>query len=84
MLAMVPPDPFCTIRTKIETNDVHVTSLAKCSRRYGANKKTINIVHTVLEVEIGPKVTALGIHRTLCHRIIFWWRRHEGGHQQHK
>ena len=33
-------------------------------RRYGANKKTIILVGTVLEVEIGPKETALGRHRT--------------------
>ena len=33
-------------------------------RRYIANKKTIIIVGTVLELEIGPKATALGRLRT--------------------
>ena len=49
--------------TKIETKAVHVTSLAKCSRRYGANKRTRILVGTVLEVEIGPKAIALGRRR---------------------
>ena len=43
---------------------MHVTSLAKCSKRYGANKKNIIIFGTILEVEIGPKATALGRSRT--------------------
>ena len=43
---------------------MHVTSLVDCSRRYGANKRTIILVGTVLEVEIGPKLTALGKRRT--------------------
>ena len=62
-LAMAPTDPRCTIKTKIDTKAVHVTSLAKLLRRYGANKKTIILVGTVLEVEIGPKATALGRRR---------------------
>ena len=61
---MAPNDPCCTIGTKIDTKAVHVTSLAECSRRYRGNKKTIILVGTVLEVEIGPKETALGRHRT--------------------
>ena len=64
MLAMSPTNPRCTIGTKINTKAVHVTSLSECSRRYGANKKTTIIVVTVLEVEIGPKATALGRRRT--------------------
>ena len=64
MLATVPTDPLCTIGTKIDTKAVHVTSLAECSRHYGAKKKTIILVGTVLEVEIGPKVTAFGRRRT--------------------
>ena len=43
---------------------MHVTSLAECSRSYGANKKTIILVGTVLEVEMGLKMTALGRCRT--------------------
>ena len=62
--AMSPTNPRCNIRNKIETKAVHVTSLAECSRRYGANKKTIIIVGTILEVEIGLKATALGRQRT--------------------
>ena len=42
---------------------MHVASLTKCSRRYGANKKTRILVGTVLEVDIGPKATALGRRR---------------------
>ena len=61
---MTPTDPLCTIGTKIETKAVYVTSLAECSRRYGANKKTRILVGTVLEVEIGPKATTLGRCRT--------------------
>ena len=61
---MAPTDPCCIIGTKIDTKAVHVTSLAECSRRYGANKKTIILVATVLEVEIGPRATALGRRRT--------------------
>ena len=64
MLAMSTTDTHCTIGTKIKTKAVHVNSLAKCSRCYGANKKTRIIVGTVREVEIGPKVTAFGRRRT--------------------
>ena len=63
MPATAPTNPRCTIVTKIDTKAVHVTSLEECSRRYGANKKTRIIVGTVLEVEIGPKVTELGRRR---------------------
>ena len=56
---MAPTDPHCTIGTKTNTKAVHVNSLAECSRRYRANKKTRIIFGTVLEVEIGPKATAL-------------------------
>ena len=61
---MAPNYPHCTIRTNIYTKAVHVTSLAECQRRYGANKKTIILVGIVLEVEIGLKWTALGRRRT--------------------
>ena len=64
MLAMAPNNPRCTIGINIETNAMHVTSLAECLRRYGANKKTRILVGTVLEVEIGMKVTSLGRLRT--------------------
>ena len=57
---MALTNPRCNSRNKIKTKAVHVTSLDKCLRRYRANKKTIIIVDTVLEVEIGPKATALG------------------------
>ena len=57
---MAPPDPCCTLGTNIDTNDVLVPSLAKCSRCYGANKKTRIIIGTVHEVEIGPNVTTSG------------------------
>ena len=60
---MAPSDPRCTTRTKIDTKAVHVTSLAEFLKRYGANKKTIILVGTVLEVEIGLKATALGRRR---------------------
>ena len=40
------------------------TKIHECLRRYGANKKTRILVGTVLEVEIGPKATALGRRRT--------------------
>ena len=60
---MVPSDPRCTIGTKFETKAMHVTSLAKCLRRYGENNKTIILVGTFLEMEIGPKATALGRRR---------------------
>ena len=43
---------------------MHVTSLAELLRTYGANNKTRTLVVTVLEVEIGPKVTALGMCST--------------------
>ena len=60
---MAPTDPRCTIGTNIETNAVCVTLMAKLLRRYRANKKTIIIFGTVLEVEIGTKATALGRRR---------------------
>ena len=63
-LVMAPTDPRCTIGTKIKTKAVHVTSMSECLRRYGANKKNIIIIGTVLEVEIGLKATALGRRRT--------------------
>ena len=61
---MAPTDPHCTIRTKIEANAVLFNSLADCSRRYRANKRTRIIVGTVLEVEIGLKATTSGRRRT--------------------
>ena len=61
---MAPTDPRCTIITNIETNAMHVTSLAECLRRYRANNKIRIIIGTILEVEIGPKLTALGRRRT--------------------
>ena len=61
---MAPTDPCCNIRKNINTKAVHITSLVECSRRYGANRKTRIIVGTVLEVEIGPKATALVRCRT--------------------
>ena len=64
MLAMAPTDPRCTIGTKIDTKAVHVTSLAKCLRRYRVKKKTRNIFGTVIEVKIRQKATALGRCRT--------------------
>ena len=39
---------------------MHVTSLDECLRHYRANKKTIIIVGTVFEVEIGTKEITLG------------------------
>ena len=63
MLAMAPTYPQCTIRIKIKTKAVHVTSLAECSRCYGVNNKTRILVGTVLEVEICPKTTSLGMRR---------------------
>ena len=74
-LAMAPTYPFCTIGTNIETKAVNFTSLANFLRRYRVNKKTRIIVGTVLEVEIGPEVTALGRRRTFVVK---------GGHHQHK
>ena len=67
---MAPTDPRCTVGTKIETKAVHVTSLAECSRRYGATKKTIILFGTVLGVEIRPKATALGRHRNFVVAIF--------------
>ena len=61
---MTPTNPRCTIGKDIETKAVHLTSLDKCLRRYRANKKKIILVVTILEVEIGPKATALGRRRT--------------------
>ena len=58
-------DGFHGRKTKIETKAVHVTSLTKCLRLYGVNKKTIILVGTVLEVKIGPKATALVRRRTV-------------------
>ena len=46
--------------TNIYTNSVHVTALLKCLGIYIANKKTVILVGTGLEVEVGPKATALG------------------------
>ena len=63
-LTMAPSNPRCNIRTKVDIKAVIVTSLDECLRRYGENKKTIIIVGTILEVEIGPKATALGRCRT--------------------
>ena len=64
MPAMALPDPRCTIGTNIEANAVIITSLDECSRCCGANKKSIILVGTVLEVEIGPKATTSGRRRT--------------------
>ena len=64
MLAMAPPNLWCTIINRIETKDVFVTSMDECSRSYGANKKTRIIIGTVLEAEIGPKVITPGRRRT--------------------
>ena len=64
MLSMALTDPCCTIGNKIKNKAVHVTSLTKCLRTYGAKKKTIILVGTVLEVEIGTKATALGMRST--------------------
>ena len=61
---MAPTNPRCTIGTNIKTKAVYFTSLAECSRLYGAKKKTRIIVGTVLEVEIGTKATVLGRRRT--------------------
>ena len=47
---MGPPDPRCTIVTKIEVDAVIVASLYDSSRRYGANNKTRILVGTVIEV----------------------------------
>ena len=63
-LAMTPTDPYYTTGTKIENKAVHVTSLAECVRRYGANKKTRILVGTILEMKIGTKATALGRRMT--------------------
>ena len=67
---MAPTNPSCTIGTKIDTKAVHVTSLAKCSRRYEADKKTRILVGSVLEVGIGPKATAFGRRRTFVVAIF--------------
>ena len=64
MLAMAPTDPRCTIGTNIKTKAVPVTSMDDFLRRNGENKKTIILVGTVLEVEIGKKETVLGRRRT--------------------
>ena len=63
---MAPPDPRCTITTKIKDMDVLVTSLSEFSRRYGVNKKTMIIVVSVLEVEIYPEETTLGRCRSFA------------------
>ena len=60
---MAPPDPRCTIGTKIDTKAVFVTSLDECSRHYRVNKKNIILVGIVLEVEIGLKATKLDWRR---------------------
>ena len=62
---MAPTDPHCTIGPKTNAKAVHITSLVKCLRRYGANTETKILVGTVLAVEIGTKATALGRIRTL-------------------
>ena len=64
MLVMALPDPHYTIRTKIFSKAVLVTSLAQCPRRYGANTKTGILVGTVLEVKVGPKEITLGSRRS--------------------
>ena len=69
-LTMVPPDPRCTIGTKIETKAVLVTSLEECPRRYISNRKTRILVDTILEVEIGPKVTTSGGRRNFVVAIF--------------
>ena len=51
-LAMAPPNPRCTIGTKIETNTFSFTSLTECSKRYGANKKIKILFGDVLEVKV--------------------------------
>ena len=58
---MVLTNPSFTIGTKA----VYVTSLAKCSRHSGANRKTRILLGTVLKVEIGLNATALVRRRTL-------------------
>ena len=63
MLAVTPPDLRCTIRAKIDTKAVLVTSLDYLVRCYGKNKKTRIIVGTFLEVEIRPKSTTSGMCR---------------------
>ena len=63
-LTMAPPNKRCTIRNKIDTKAVLVTSLEKCSWRYGVNKKTRIPIGAVLEVEIWPKVTTWGRRST--------------------
>ena len=68
---MAPTDPRYTIETKIETKDMYVTSLSKLLKWYGANKKTIIIVGTVFEVEIGTKATALGRRRTFVVATLY-------------
>ena len=55
MLATEPPDPFCIIGTNVDTKVVLDTSLDKCSKRYRDKKKTIILIGTVLDVEIGTK-----------------------------
>ena len=64
MLAVSTPDPRCTIRIKIDTYGMLVTSLAECSRCYRANKKTRILVGTVLDVEMFPKATTSVRRRT--------------------
>ena len=46
---MALTDPHCTTGTKIETKAVNVTSLDECLKRYGANKKIIILIVTVLK-----------------------------------
>ena len=61
---MAPPDPRCTIVTKIEANAVLITSLSECLRRYGSKKKTKILVGAVLEGEIGPNTNTPGRCKT--------------------
>ena len=49
-IVMAPINSRCDIRTKIDTKDVHITSLFECLRRYIVNRKIIILVGTVLEV----------------------------------
>ena len=52
-------NPCCAIGTNLDTKAVHVTSMDECLRHNGDNKKSIILVGTILEVEIGPKANAL-------------------------
>ena len=51
----------------------------------GDTERTRILVGTVLEVEIGPKATALGRRMNFfCCNILPWRIIHEGGNHQHK